>query len=121
LANDLKKINSSINISVFTDKTKNIYETQLDTYDKLMHDNITKTYKHRSEGTISQIDDELKNISNKLDIGNRIEQMKKREAFISLKDHKENFENNLKCRLINPAKSESGKLSKVHNSRRNQF
>ena len=30
--------------------------------------------------------------------------MKKREAFISLKDHKENFENNPKCRLINPAK-----------------
>ena len=37
----------------------------------------------------------------------------KREAFISLKDHKENFENNPKCRLINPAKSEYGKLSKV--------
>jgi hypothetical protein len=39
--------------------------------------------------------------------------MKKREAITSLKDHKENFENNPKCRLINPAKSESGKLSKV--------
>ena len=26
--------------------------------------------------------------------------MKKREAFISLKDHKENFENNPKCRLL---------------------
>ena len=39
--------------------------------------------------------------------------MKKHEAFISLKDHKENFENNPKCRLINPAKSESGKLSKI--------
>jgi hypothetical protein len=25
-----------------------------------MHDNVTKTYKHESEGTISQIDDELK-------------------------------------------------------------
>jgi hypothetical protein len=39
--------------------------------------------------------------------------MKKREAFITLKDHQENFENNPKCRLINPAKIESGKLSKV--------
>ena len=38
--------------------------------------------------------------------------MKKREAFISLKDHKENFENNPKCRLMNPAKSDSGKISK---------
>ena len=39
--------------------------------------------------------------------------MKKREAFISLKYHKENFENNPKCRLINPAKSDSGKISKL--------
>ena len=38
--------------------------------------------------------------------------MKKREAFISLKDHKENFENNLKCRLMNPAKSDPRKISK---------
>ncbi len=113
LANGLKKINSSPNIFVFADKTRNIYETPLDTYNKLMHDNITKTYKHGSEGTISQIDDELKHISNNLGIGDRIEQMKKREAFISLKDHKENFENNPKCRLINPTKSESGKLSKI--------
>ena len=85
LANDLKKINSSPNIFVFADKTRNIYETSLHTYNKLMHDNITKAYKHGSEGTISQIDDELKHISNNLGIGDRIEQMKKREAFISLR------------------------------------
>ena len=113
LANDLKKINSSSNVFIFVDKTRNIYETSLDTYNKLLHDNITKTYKHGSEDTIEDIDLELKDISNKLEIGDRIEQMKKREAFISLKDHKENFENNPKCRLINPAKSESGKLSKI--------
>ena len=55
---------------------------------------------------IDEIDSELKDISNNLGIGDKIEKMKKREAFISLKDHKENFENNPKCRLINPAKSE---------------
>ena len=54
-----------------------------------------------------------KHIAEKLSTGNRIECMKKREAFISLKDHKENFENNPKCRLINPAKSDSGKISKL--------
>ncbi len=77
LANDLKKINSSPNIFVFADKTRNIYETPLDTYNKLMHDNITKTYKHGSEATISQINDKLKHISNNLGIGDQIEQMKK--------------------------------------------
>ena len=113
LANDLKKINSSDKIFVFADKTRNIYETSLDTYIKLLHDNITKTYKHGSEDNISEINNELKHIADKLSIGNRIECMKKREAFISLKDHKENFENNPKCRLINPAKSDSGKISKL--------
>ena len=112
LANDLKKINSSDKMFVFADKTRNIYETSLDTYNKLLHDNITKTYKHGSEENISEINNELNHIANKLSIGNRIECMKKREAFISLKDHKENFQTNPKCRLINPAKSDSGKISK---------
>ena len=31
----------------------------------------------------------------------------------TLKDHKDNFESNPKCRLINPAKSELGKVSKI--------
>ena len=112
LANDLKKINSSDKMFAFADKTRNIYETSLDTYNKLLHDNITKTYKHGSEENISEINNELNHIANKLSIGNRIDCMKKREAFISLKDHKENFQNNPKCRLISPAKSDSGKISK---------
>ena len=78
-----------------------------------MHDNITKTNKHGSEDNISEINNELKLIADKLSIGNRIECTKKREAFISFKDHNENFENNPKCRLINPAKSDSGKFSKL--------
>ena len=41
-----------------------------------------------------------------------MEIMAKKQAFITLKDHKENFENNLPCRLINPAKSEMGLVSK---------
>ena len=87
-ANDLKKINSSPNIFIFADKTRNIYEALLDTYNKLLHDNITKTYKHGSEDTIDEIDSELKDISNNLGIGDKIDKMKNREAFISLKDHK---------------------------------
>ena len=58
------------------------------------------------------MNNKLNHIANKLLIGNRNECIKKREAFISFKDHKENFENNPKCRLINPAKSDSGKINK---------
>ena len=35
-------------------------------------------------------------------------------AFITLKDHKNNFKNNPKCRLINPSKSEVGRISKAY-------
>ena len=35
-------------------------------------------------------------------------------AYITLKDHKENFRNNTKCRLINPSKSEVGLVSKSY-------
>ena len=41
-----------------------------------------------------------------------MEKYANRNAYITLKDHKENFINNPKCRLINPAKSEVGLVSK---------
>ena len=37
-----------------------------------------------------------------------------RQSFITLKDHKDNFKSNTKCRLIKPAKSEMGKVSKSY-------
>ena len=45
-------------------------------------------------------------------IDNRTEQIAKKQAFIPPKDHKDNFANHPTCRLINPAKSELGKVSK---------
>ena len=38
--------------------------------------------------------------------------MAKKEGYITVKDHKENFEKSPKYRLINPAKSELDKVSK---------
>ena len=55
----------------------------------------------------------MKNIASDHSITDRIETMAKRESFITVKDHKENFVNNPKYRLINAAKSELGKVSKV--------
>ena len=49
-----------------------------------------------------------------MNLADKIERLAERDAFISIKDHKENFENNTKCRLLNPAKSEIGIISKSH-------
>ena len=41
-----------------------------------------------------------------------MECLAKEQAFLTLKDHKENFKNAPTCHLINPAKGEMGLVSK---------
>ena len=86
---------------------------QATTYNKLLTQNVTKTYKHAQQNCFEEIEKERQNIANMLNISNRVDPMSKTNAFISLKDHKPDFENNPKCRLINPAKSQLGKVSKA--------
>lgn len=53
-----------------------------------------------------------KTITEKLRIDDRVERTATKEAFITLKDHKNNFESKPTYRLINPSKQEIGKISK---------
>ena len=39
--------------------------------------------------------------------------MQKTEAYITIKDHKDEFSNKIPCRLINPSKSNVGKISRA--------
>ena len=112
LRSDLSTITKSSKAFIFTDKTRNMYELDKQSYDKLLSENITKTYKKTNHSTYNNIHKEAKIIASRLNIDGRVECMAKSEAFISLKDHKEDFNINPKCRLINPAKSEIGKVSK---------
>jgi len=114
LKRDIRELSCSEKIFVPADKTTNIYKLSSVQYQKLLTDNITATYKKSSDSTKNSIDLEAKNIAGKLKIADRVESFARREAFITLKDHKDNFANNPKCRLINPAKSEIGLISKQH-------
>ena len=49
----------------------------------------------------------------KFNLDNRIECIVKNNGFLTLKDHKQNFRLATPCHLINPCKSEFGKMSKV--------
>jgi hypothetical protein len=110
---DMEKVNSSGNVLIFADKTRNVYEGAPEAYNKLLTDNITKTYKLGSDDITDDINVELKKITSNLSIADRVDTMARRNAFVTLKDHKENFYSNPKCRLINPSKSELGKVSKI--------
>ena len=51
-------------------------------------------------------------ITDKLNISDRVEQIALKEAYITVKDHKPQFPNDIKCRLINPTKTNIGCISK---------
>ena len=109
MKSDIESIKKSKNIYVFADKTNNIYETDIKNYNKLLIDNISKTYKKSDTKIFNTINKEAKKLAIRYDIAERIDRFPKSNAFITLKDHKENFQSNPKCRLINLAKSEMGK------------
>ena len=113
LSKDADKIRKSPNMPIFADKTRSIYEMNPDQYDKLLTENVTETYKLNDEAAVKRVNKEAKAIATKLHTADKMETIARNEAFISLKDHKENFANNPKCRLINPSKPELGKISKT--------
>ena len=81
-------------------------------YKTILTNNVTKTYRKAERSTQLNIDREAKAISKTLQLEKRMERYAERPAFISLKDHKESFKHNTKCRLINPSKGEMGVVSK---------
>ncbi len=85
VAEDLKKVNSSQNILIFADKTKNIYETACETYNKPMTENITKTCKLGNDNLTEDINAELKNIANKRSIADQVDTMAKKTRFHNIK------------------------------------
>ena len=114
LTKDLNKIKSSGNLLVFGNKTRNLHEMPPDQYKTLLNNNITKTYRYADSNAKRNIDQEAKRLYKELNLEDRMECYAKRPAFITLKDHKENFKSNQKCRIIKPSKSEMGIVSKKY-------
>ena len=109
---DIANINTSQNVLIPADKTNNLYDMKPETHNKLLNENITKSYKKAPERIVQAINSEAKCTAEKLKIDDRVEHIARRQAFITLKDHKENFNIKPTCRLLNPTKSELGKISK---------
>ena len=114
LREDTNKIKSSRNLLVFPDKTMNLYEMPPDQYKTLLNNNITRTYRKVDSNAKRNIDKEAKKLSKELNLEDKVECYAKRPAFITLKDHRENFKSNKKCRLINLSESEMGIVSEKY-------
>ena len=81
-----------------------------DHHKKLLHD-VTKTYQKTPPRLEASINMEAKSISTKLKISDRVKRIAKTPAFVTLKDHKDNFHSNPTCRLIYLSKNVLGKVS----------
>ena len=91
-----------------------MYELTPKEYKKLLRNNVMKSYRKVTPQPETLIDLEAKEIAKKnISLNDRIECIAKNHEFVTLKGHKQNFRLPTLWRLINPCKSEIGKISKI--------
>ena len=94
-------------------KSRNLYKLEKEQYQKLVKENITKTYKKSTNKKMEKINYTAKQITEKLSIADRVPMLEETETYITIKDHKSEFPNKRPCRLISPSESSIGTISKV--------
>ena len=81
-------------------------------YNKLIKENVTKSYKKSSGKVVEMLNAQSAKIAENLKLDDRIEKLAEKEAFLTLKDHKLALYDHPTCRLTNPSTSEIGVISK---------
>ena len=110
----LKIIKQRNMIVTSSDKTNNFYLVKPEEYYRLMDRELNKEYKKDEGGTIeNSINMNTKTIGEKLGIVDKLEILRKEEAYILLKDHKQSFHRERQARLINPIKNQLGAVTKT--------
>ena len=112
LNNDIRAIHRSNDLFISADKSRSIYRINKTRYEQLTHDNVTKTYKKCTNNKTKTINIKAKKIASKLRLEDRIQILDDNDVYISIKDHKEGFPDKISCHLINPSKTDIGKISK---------
>ena len=98
---------------VSADKTTIFYEMPPNDYKNILYGNITKTYQKSTNCLEHARNMEAEHIAKNIKLDDRIKSLVKTPAFITIKDHKQNFRCSHPYHLINPSKSELGKVSKA--------
>lgn len=82
---------------MFSDKTSNIYKMNTKEYQKLLKENIIVTCKKAPIKLKKAANSEAKNITKKLELSERINYLLRSPAYITIKDHKDNFLSKATC------------------------
>ena len=112
LKEDLNNIVNSTNIIMAADKTTNHYDINTNDAEEMVQRYIQKDFKKVDKDTVANDISAQKEDVVDFDLKERVMYTAPVPAYVTLKDHKPNFNNNPSCRLINPSKIEIGKISK---------
>ena len=112
LKKQIKVMKNDPKVYIASDKTGNHYKMEDNRFEAMLQSNITNDYKKAEVNKYDEIKEQAVKIVTKLEIADRVCKTELKNANITIKDHKENFINNPKCRLLNPTKTELGKISK---------
>ena len=93
LKEDIKLIKDSHKTMTLEDKTSNMYLLTKEQYDKLIMNSITSIYKKANKNIKKQINKAGTNLMRDKEVIKRMETNKEGTSFITIKDHKENFDN----------------------------
>ena len=99
-------------IIVAADKTTNHFLMNTKEYKDTVDKQVKKEYKKVNATVVDSINNAHKEIVRKLELEDRVFKTSERQAFITAKDHKEDFANSPKFRLISPSKPELGRIAK---------
>ncbi len=99
-------------LNVHSDKTGNLYQLEPETYTRLLEREIQKDYRKTRDVTLHDINREGYNITSELELHDRTEPLLPKCPYFTLKHHKPDFDNRPSIRLINPTKSDIGRISK---------
>ena len=112
LKKEVSKISDQKDLIIPADKTSNRYLVPPGKYLGLMDKEIQKSYKKETPEKVEAVNKEHAKTAEELEIADRMFSTVPREAFLTLKDHKQEFQTNPKVRLINPTKPEVGRVAK---------
>ena len=110
---DMRRITESDGIFVKSDKSGNLYEIEKGKYKQMMFKEVVKHYRKATPDLENELNSEAKMLAHGLGIVDRVEKYNTNNCFITIKDHKSDFKTNPECRLINPAKTQIGRVSKI--------
>ena len=109
---DINTIKNEPKLLMKADKTTNYYKVDSVKSEQMIEKEVNKRYKIATPKVLNEIKSEAISLATELGVEDRIFATSQNPAYNTLKDHKEDFSNNPKCRQINPCKPELGKVSK---------